>query len=232
MQADLQELGRRYRLRKHEVELGSMSLAIWSTTGVDELVNDDTDLDEIPYWAELWPSSIALAKHLLREKDLSDKKILELGCGTALPSIVAGHAGAEVVATDYFEDALAFASANAELNNVHNIRFQLADWRRFDGHLGNFDLVVGADILYERKLHKYLEEVLAAAVSDDGRIVVADPCRPAAIDFMAHLEGTGWSIEMSEQHLPGMKTELVMIYTLTKKLSVASDHIAKQAAEA
>ncbi|HSD79611.1 MAG TPA: 50S ribosomal protein L11 methyltransferase, partial [Solirubrobacteraceae bacterium] len=71
----------------------------------------------LPYWAEMWPSSIALAR-ALAPRSLGGRRVLELGCGLGLPSVVAALAGADVLATDWAPDALAFAARNARANGV------------------------------------------------------------------------------------------------------------------
>src|SRR3954451_15943342 len=63
----------------------------------------------VPYWARTWPSGIALAKALDEDPPAPGTKVLELGCGLALPSVVAAKAGAQVLATDGATDAVVFA---------------------------------------------------------------------------------------------------------------------------
>src|SRR5918999_3259606 len=100
-----------------------------------------------PYWAVLWRSGVALARELEGE-DLGGRRVVELGCGLALPSIVAARAGASVLATDLAPEALALAKRNARANGV---RIEAAD---FDwsapAQLARFDLVLAADVLFER----------------------------------------------------------------------------------
>lgn len=205
-----------YRLREQVISVGSLRLNLWSTRGVDDLITDDTDPDEMPYWAELWPSAVALARWLASLRELADRSVLELGCGTGLPSIAAALNGARVTATDYVDDALSFAKANAEINGASNMEFVLYDWRH-PLPLGGFDIVIGADILYERKLHEHLSRILEETVSEDGLALIADPCRPAAVDFLAKMEDDGWHVSVAEDNLPGMVHELVMLYTLTRQ---------------
>lgn len=208
----LSDLARKYRLSEQIVDIEGRKLLVWSTTGIDDVLTDETDPDEIPYWAELWPSAVALSRSLIRSGNMKGKQVLELGCGTALPSIAAALQGASVTATDYSEDALEFSLANAQLNGAKDLCFRLVDWRHFRD-IGRFDLVVGADILYERKLHQPLRNVLENTLKPGGKVVLADPCRPWAIDFAAVLEDTGWHVELSEETTPGMSQEAVILYT-------------------
>ena len=71
----------------------------------------------LPYWADLWPSAIELA-HVVARWDLAGRRVLELGCGLALPGIAAALRGARVTVSDWAPDALGFARSNAERNGV------------------------------------------------------------------------------------------------------------------
>lgn len=118
--------------------------------------------EELPYWAELWPSALALAR-VLRRRRLQGLRVLELGCGMALPSIVAAAGGAHVTATDFQPDALDAARHNAAINGVA-ITFAVADWRDHASLVaqGPWDLVIGADLLYEFHQIDTLHGVLVA----------------------------------------------------------------------
>lgn len=137
--------------------------------------------EELPYWAELWPSSLALSR-VLHRRPLRGLKVLELGCGMALPSIVAACGGARVLATDFQPDALDAARHNALVNGVV-IEVGLGDWRDTAPLVarGPWDLVIGADLLYEfhqiETLHRGLVELGAPVLLGD------QDRRPAAAFF-------------------------------------------------
>lgn len=146
----------------------------------DPFAEDLIDMDvyessgELPYWAELWPSAIALSR-VLRGRALHGRKVLELGCGMALPSIVAACGGARVLATDLQPDAMDAARHNAAVNGVQ-IETMTLDWRAPEPALerGPWDLVVAADVLYEAHQVQTLLDVLVALrapvlLGDQGR---------------------------------------------------------------
>ncbi|HKC77906.1 MAG TPA: methyltransferase domain-containing protein, partial [Gaiellaceae bacterium] len=96
-----------------------MRLEIRRPPSADELI-DEAAFDEeefLPYWAELWPSGLALARHVAA-RDLQGLRVLELGCGLGLPSLAAAACGAEVLATDWAEDAIELLRRNAPRNDV------------------------------------------------------------------------------------------------------------------
>ncbi|HEV8103148.1 MAG TPA: methyltransferase domain-containing protein [Gaiellaceae bacterium] len=99
----------------------------------------------MPYWAELWPAGRALAEALPPVAELC---VVELGCGLGLPSLVASARGAQVVATDWAADAVELLAENAARNGLAVVA-EVRDWRQTWSE--RFDLVLAADVLYERR---------------------------------------------------------------------------------
>jgi predicted nicotinamide N-methyase len=144
-----------------------------------------------PYWSVLWRSGVALA-HELDGAPLRGVRVVELGCGLALPSIAATRAGADVLATDEAPEALTLAERNADANGVH-LATALADWSEPGGLLrqGPFDMVLAADVLYERQNVAALLTLLPRLAPEAW---VADPGRPAASAFLERAEAR-WPVE-------------------------------------
>ncbi len=134
-----------------------------------------------PYWSVLWRSGVALARELDGEP-LRGLRVVELGCGLALPSIAAARAGAAVLATDGCAEALELVGRNAEANGVE-IETAAVDWTEPGALLERapFDLVLAADVLYERASVAVLLALLPRLAP---RAWLADPGRPAAGAFM------------------------------------------------
>jgi predicted nicotinamide N-methyase len=142
-----------------------------------------------PYWSVLWRSGVALAHELDREA-LADLRVVELGCGLAVPSIAAARAGASVLATDSDEEAIELAARNAGLNGVR-IETAAVDWTSAGELLRRapFDVVLAADVLYERANVAVLLSLLPRLAP---AAWLADPGRPAAEAFMEQAERRGW----------------------------------------
>lgn len=144
-----------------------------------------------PYWAILWRSGVALA----RELDgiaLSGLRVVELGCGLAVPSIAAARAGACVLATDSSAEALTLVARNARANGVR-VGTARIEWAAPDELLEHapFDLVLAADVLYERASVAPLLSLLPRLAPEAW---LADPGRPAADAFLERV-GDRWRIE-------------------------------------
>ena len=142
----------------------------------------------LPYWAELWPSGVALAR-ALAPRALRGARVLELGCGLGLPSIVAARAGGRVLATDWSPAAIELLRANAERNGV-SLELEVVSWAAPEPLLERapFDLVLAADVLYERRNVPVLADLLPRLGRE---VLLADPGRPPLEDFLAQV-GTVW----------------------------------------
>ena len=163
--------------------MGGRTYQIVHPASVDDLLDEeDFEHEErLPYWAELWPSAVALARYLSRQ-DLSGYRAVELGCGVGLPTVVALDRGAEVLATDHNEAALDFVAHNARANLGRKPETALLDWfsPRLGG-LGTFDLVFAADVLYERRNAPALADLVPRLLAPGGEALFADPADPRAV---------------------------------------------------
>jgi predicted nicotinamide N-methyase len=171
-------------LVEEEVELAAgLRLAVLRPPSAEELI-DEAAFDEeefLPYWAELWPSGLALARHVAGI-ELGGKRVVELGCGLGLPSLAAALRGAEVLATDWAEDAIELLRRNAERNGAP-VRVARVRWSEPEPLLraAPWDLVLGADLLYEARNAEQLAELLPRLGGD---VLLAEPGRPYAKDFL------------------------------------------------
>jgi predicted nicotinamide N-methyase len=146
----------------------------------------------IPYWARLWPSGQALAGALAADPPVPGARVLELGCGLALPSIIAARAGADVLATDGSTDAVAFAAHGMALNEVV-ADVAHASWTEHGDALaarGPFDVVLAADVLYTRANVETALRLLPRLLAPRGVVRIADPGRAGTRDFLAAARGT------------------------------------------
>ena len=154
----------------------------------------------LPYWAELWPSGPALAR-VVADLPLRGARVVELGCGLAVPSIAAALAGARVLATDWSPDAVALAARNAERNGAV-VRTAVCSWSEPDALVAEapWDLVLASDVLYERRNVDLLLDLVPRLVDDDGQVLIADPSRPHAPAFLAGA-ASSWRIESAHDRV-------------------------------
>lgn len=155
--------------RVHTVRIGELELRLERPNEAEVLEAAlSEDAEEPPYWAELWPSGMALAD-ALAERDLTGVRVIELGCGLALPSLAAKARGATVLATDRDARALAYARRNG----LETMLVDVAD----PPDLPRFDLAIASDVLYEWAFAEQLAALLPRLADE---LLIAVPTRPDA----------------------------------------------------
>ena len=151
-----------------------------------------------PYGVALWPAGIALAHEVASRADgFCGRRVLELGAGTGLPGIVAASFGARVIQTDRHDAALCMCMRNGAHNAVDTIEYRRADWTTWEC-ADRFDWLIGADVLYAPRLHPYLRRIFETNLFPRGRVLLADPFREPAVDFLHTLEAGGWKISVTK----------------------------------
>lgn len=150
-------------------------------------------------FGQVWPSGRLLAE-AMDGFDVAGKRVLELGCGIGLASLVLQRRGAEVVATDIHPLADAFLAYNAALNALPAVHYRQLRWDAPLPTLGLFDMVIASDVLYERPQAALLDAVVARHVHPRAEVVIADPGRGHSGHFTRLLQARGFA--MSATHAP------------------------------
>lgn len=181
----------RYKMKRHTETFGPISLTIETLADLDRAISDLCDgVDEkaqeavfvedlCPYFGVVWPAARGVSEHIANMGTwLKGKTVLELGCGLALPSMVAAKLGAKVVATDFHPDVPQFLENNMRLNDLTSaqIEYRNYNWTTAEP-LGQFDFVVGSDVLYESTHPSDVARALAANCARGSHILLGDPGR-------------------------------------------------------
>ncbi len=141
------------RLRYQTVEFGKTDIHLCTLRDRQEFQDSAGAAEKLgissaswPLFGVIWPSSLVLA-HYICDYDSGSKRILEIGCGMALSSLLLNQRHANITATDYHPEAQTFLNRNTRLNNDAPIAYEQADWAGSDDSLGLFDLIIGSDLL-------------------------------------------------------------------------------------
>lgn len=151
-----------------------------------------------PIFGILWPSGQVLA-HFMREFDIRGKRILEVGCGIGLTSLMLNQRLANITATDYHPQAGVFLAVNAGLNEGEAIPFVRTGWGDADCGMGDFDLIVGSDLLYEAEHIELLSAFINQHASDQCQVILVDPGRGNHAKFSKRMVSLGYA---HSQHKP------------------------------
>lgn len=202
-----------------EVDLGGLKWIVERDADLetlwDEMVSEDdsrtaacpefADDERLPYWTEVWPASILLARWCAENKAMvQGQRVLDLGCGLGLIAMVAASLGGRVVGMDYEHPALVNARRIAGLNasnlvNAGPLNWVVMDWRK-NAFLSNaFPLVLCGDIMYESRFGPPLARFLSQTIARDGRAVLAEPSRDVFAAFRSAADSEGLAVSRMVQ---------------------------------
>ena len=174
---------------------GGLTIELLRVADVDTLLDRLPKIqfrpdERLPYWADLWPSSLALAKYLWEGVDLQGLEVLELGCGLGLAGIAASRKGGVVTFTDYEADALAFTRYNAYRNGCPQAIVRHLDWHAPTLNQ-TYAVIMASDVLYERaNFHHSCSFCIARWAG--WTLYSGEPNRPIARDFFRLLRDHGF----------------------------------------
>ena len=167
---------------------------------LERLSGRRTDADQLhlPYWAELWDSALGIGQLLLRRRgEFAEKSALDLGCGMGFAGTVAARIGMRVLFADLEPPALLFSRLNS-LPDAARVRARRLNWQT-DRLAERFDLIVGADILYERKQWDFLEPFWRSHLNAGGTVLLGEPGRQTGDLFVEWIGSRGWSLQRHEE---------------------------------
>lgn len=150
--------------------------------------------DYMPYWAYVWPGAVLMAEWIALDPAPWKGCVLELGCGLGLAGLMAMARGSHVTFSDYSTAALHVAGHNARLNGFSRFALQAVDWRCPPAD--SFDVILGADILYESRCLPQVLDVLDVMLGRAGVALLSDPGRSVAEPFAALAQSRGYRVEL------------------------------------
>jgi methyltransferase-like protein 23 len=159
--------------------------------------SEQAALARIPYYGGLWPSARALAAMLaVRREQLPGTAVLELGCGLALPAMLAARWGARVLATDFHPAVAELLHGNIARNELaDSLRYQ-QDWRTCPDLGARYPWIIGSDILYEAAQVPTMVTTLRRHLLPGGTVLITDPGRAYVQAFVTAMEHDGWQVVM------------------------------------
>ncbi len=185
-----------------EVRIGEAvrPLRLLKPASPDSLLNDsrvlewNRDHDYMPYWAYLWPGAFMLAEEVAGRTWRNGPRTMEIGCGLGLAGLAGLASGLRVHFTDYDATPLRLVEQSAVANGFDRACFStgLLDWNEPPD--GRFDLILGADVTYERRLVPLVAGVLSRMLARDGEAILASPDRSAAEGLAAALRRLGMTL--------------------------------------
>jgi predicted nicotinamide N-methyase len=159
-----------------------------------------------PLFGMLWPSGRELAQRMAARALRPGERILEIGCGLALASLVSHRRGADVTASDCHPLAAGFIAENLRLNGLPPMRYRHGNWsdgQHSDGPTtlqlervvqGPYDLIIGSDLLYERDDTAALARFVARLAAPEAELWIVDPNRGNRPAFTRQMAALGFEV--------------------------------------
>lgn len=189
------------RVKYQTIEIGSIDIHL-CTLRDKQQYSDPEDIaknlginDTLwPLFGVVWPSSLVLA-HYMNDYATDGKRILEIGCGMALTSLMLNKQHADITATDYHPEVGGFLQRNSELNHDVDIQYERANWSEDTDSLGRFDLIIGSDILYEDEHIQQLASFVEQHSLPNCEVILVDPGRGRKNKLGLQMEKHGYQSE-------------------------------------
>jgi predicted nicotinamide N-methyase len=169
----------------------------------------------LPYWAELWDSAIGMAQFLVSARssilNLRSSSVLDLGCGMGFTGMVAAALGARrIVLADLERDALLFARLNT-LPYSRRVSTRQLNWQT-DRVDARFELILGADVLYDRKQWDFLEPFWRNHLADGGAVLLGEPGRKSGDLFVDWVAERGWRLDRFDEPVVNRSTPIRLFH--------------------
>jgi predicted nicotinamide N-methyase len=147
-------------------------------------------------FGQVWPAGQLLAQAMYKV-ELNGERILELGCGIGLASLVLQRRGANVVASDIHPLTEPFLAYNSALNALPAVHYRQLHWDQPLPTLGQFDVIIASDVLYERGHAELINDVVARHANAAAQVVVTDPGRGNSARFTRLMQAQGYVLDQS-----------------------------------
>ena len=171
------------RLRYQTIEFGKIDIHLCSLRNKQEFHDPAGTAEALgissaawPIFGIVWPSSLVLAHHIF-SYDFGAKRVLEVGCGTALSSLLLNKLNVDITATDHHPEVETFLNRNSELNGDALIPYERTGWADNNDNLGLFDLIIGSDLLYEDDHIGMLSDFIQEHSNPECEVIIVDPGR-------------------------------------------------------
>jgi 2-polyprenyl-3-methyl-5-hydroxy-6-metoxy-1,4-benzoquinol methylase len=154
-----------------------------------------------PLFGQVWPSARKLAS-LMQVREIGSHRVLEIGCGLALASLVIHRRGGDITASDCHPLTETFLQDNLRRNRLPPMKYATGNWGRSNPALGNFDLIVGSDVLYERDHPEQLADFIGRHAARYAEVLIVDPNRGNRPAFTRCMENHGFVLTESALRSP------------------------------
>ena len=188
-----------YHLKRETIKVCLNDFNICSLLDIQQFDEDDLEASALGITSSswslfgiVWPASQILAAEV-NTVNFTGKRVLEIGCGIGLASLVLHKMGVDITASDYHPRAQEFLDRNVSDNNLPPIKFQRVDFEKENQSLGKFDLIIASDVLYQPHHAKFVASFISSHSANEVEVILVDPGRENRSKFTNHMTTLGYS---------------------------------------
>lgn len=196
------------KIREHQLQLLKITDLEQILEGKDPL----KDVSTFPFWIRLWEAAIVLSEFIAGLPRDKETTLLELGAGLGAPGLTAAAAGFQVTLTDYEELILDFERINAAASKLENVQFALLDWLD-PPEMPQYDVIVGAEILFREEFFEPLLKVLRKALKPEGVVYLAHDIKRRSMEPFLKMAEKEYSISASRRKLKSLDEDKIILLT-------------------
>lgn len=193
------------RYKYQTIEFGTFDIHLRTLKDTQQFFDDNNKAEKLginsaswSIFGVLWPSSQVLANYIY-QSNTDSKRILEVGCGIGLSSLILNHLDQNITATDYHPEVKTFLLENTDLNNDKEIPFYRLNWEdQINKNLGKFDLIIGSDLLYQQNHGELLSKFINQYANNKCEVIIVDPSRGNHGKFKKEMINYGFKYEKIE----------------------------------
>lgn len=189
------------RVRYQTIEIGDVDLHVRTLRDTNQYIDDGGVSEgfgispaQWPLFGVVWPSGRVLAE-LMFDYDIGGRRVLEVGCGIGLASLMLNHREVDITATDRHPKAGVFLALNVALNQGRAIPFVRQGWREREIEASTSELIIGSDLLYEREQVALLSGFIDHCAAPECEVLVIDPGRGHQNHFIRAMQARGFEHE-------------------------------------
>lgn len=210
----LKKFRQKYDVAETRYQVAGQSLVFFVPQKIDPFINPDDLFTNFPLWSKIWEATAVLSFHLSTIKPDPGKRFLEIGAGMGVAGLVGAKLGHSMTVTEYNDDAIEFARANAVLNNIGNVDIRKLDWNN-PLIEGKFDYIIGSEVVFKQEDIPGLHQLFQHYLKPGGTILLAEGMRKTTKAFVEYMENH-YTIAMKKQTMKSDDKEIqVILFKLT-----------------
>ena len=205
----------RYKVAFESLKIREHHLQLLKITDLEQILEGKDPLKDVstfPFWIRLWEAAIVLSEFIAGLPRDRETTLLELGAGLGAPGLTAAAAGFQVTLTDYEELILDFERINAAASKLENVQFALLDWLD-PPEMPQYDVIVGAEILFREEFFEPLLKVLRKALKPEGVVYLAHDIKRRSMEPFLKMAEKEYSISASRRKLKSLDEDKIILLT-------------------